>query len=560
MALKLQLLAHSSKTRRRVVNFSKLTSTAIALSLLAGCGGGGSESTPPAQAVSTGSTSQSTPSTIISGKVTFDRVPHNRTSGLDYANTVQNPIRGVVIEAVDASGVIISQTISDSEGEYALTVDSNTDVRLLVKSQLFSDADATWDFAVTDNTQGNQLYALQGSLASSGPNNRQSRDLHAGHGWTGQSYGESRSAAPFAILDSVYSAVQSFVEVDPNINFPALELRWSVNNKTQLGVRAEGRIGTSAYFPDDDGGVIYLLGEEGRDTDEYDQHVILHEWGHYFEDKLSRSDSIGGLHSLNDRLDARVAFSEGWGNALSGIITGDPIYRDSAGTNQASGFSFNIKTGASSNPGWFNEASIGSVIYDVFDDQSEGLKPLYDVMRSDAYIDAPVFTTIFALADGLRRDLPEQAATINTLLERQSISGNGPNGNGESNSGAIRSALPVYKEVSLNGASTQICSVDDAGLFNKLGNREFVFLNLEAEREIQMSLVKSIGDDERDPDFNIWRGNELIHKANSSTGGEEIFDVELSAGGYVIEIFDFFNINGSGSKRGDSCYNFSVTG
>ena len=313
--------------------------------------------------------------------------------------------------------------------------------------------------------------------------------------------------------------------------------------------------------------MIYLLGEEGRDTDEYDQHVILHEWGHYFEDKLSRSDSIGGLHSLNDRLDARVAFSEGWGNALSAIITGDPIYRDSGGTQQASGFSFNIETSNITNPGWFNEASIGSIIYDIYDETSDpsdnisaGLDLLYNVMRSNAYIDTPVFTTIFALADGLRREAPEQAATLNALLENQSISGEGPNGNGEQNSGAIRSALPVYKEASLNGAATQICSVDDAGLFNKLGNREFIFLNLDSEQDVEMTLSKTQGDENRDPDFNIWQGNELLHQARSAVRGEEIFETRLPAGGYVIEVFDFLNINGSGSRRGDSCYNFSVTG
>ena len=552
------------------MNFTKLTASAVALAFLTGCGGGGSSSpTPPAQPMSTNPPPpvQSATSTVISGKVTFDRVPHTQSSGLDYANTVQNPIRGVVIEAVNASGDVVSESVSDSQGNYSLTVDSNTEIRLLVKAQLFSDADAKWNFAVTDNTQGNQLYALQGSLASSGPNSRQTRDLHAGHGWTGQSYGESRSAAPFAILDSVYDAVQAFTEVDPNIDFPALELRWSVNNKTQIGSRALGQIGTSAYFGDEDDGVIYLLGEEGRDTDEYDQHVILHEWGHYFEDKLSRSDSIGGLHSLNDRLDARVAFSEGWGNALSAIITGDPIYRDSGGTQQASGFSFNIETGNITNPGWFNEASIGSIIYDIYDETSDpsdnisaGLDPLYNVMRSDAYIDTPVFTTIFALADGLRREDPEQAASLNALLENQSISGEGPNGNGEQNSGAIRSALPVYKEASLNGAATQICSVDDAGLFNKLGNREFIFLNLDSEQDVEMTLSKTQGDENRDPDFNIWQGNELLHQARSAVRGEEIFETRLLAGGYVIEVFDFLNINGSGSRRGDSCYNFSVTG
>jgi len=444
---------------------------------------------------------------------------------LDYNNSFRAPIRGAVIEAVNASGDIIASGLSNPDGTYTLSVNSNTDMRLLVKAQLFSDETAKWNFSVTDNTQNNQLYVLQGS---------------------------------------VYSAVQKFIDVNAAIDFPALELRWSINNKTQLGVRSEGRIGTSAYFPDEDGGVIYLLGEEGRDTDEFDPHVILHEWGHYFEHRLSRSDSIGGFHALNDRLDARVAFSEGWGNALSAIITGDPIYRDSAGTSQASGFSFNIEAGAASNPGWFNEASIGTIIYNVFggssDAASEDLAPLYNVMSSDAYKNSPVFTTIFALADGLRREIPSQAAALNNLLENQSISGEGPNGNGERNSGAIRSALPVYKEVSLNSGGTVICSVDDAGLFNKLGNREFVFLNLDAEREVQLSLFKISGNEDRDPDFNIWQGNQLIHEANSAVLGEEIFETRLPAGDYVIEVFDFLNTNGSGSRRGDSCYNLTVTG
>ena len=234
---------------------------------------------------------------------------------------------------------------------------------------------------------------------------------------------------------------------------------------------------------------------------------------------------------------------------------------------QSSGFSFSLETRSISNPGWFNEASVGSIIYDIFDSRSDssdnisaGLEPLYNVMSSDAYKDTPVFTTIFALADGLRREVPAQASSINALLENQSISGDGPDGSGESNSGAIRSALPVYKEVSLNGAPVQLCSVDDAGLFNKLGNREFIFLNLDAEQKVEFSLVKTTGNEDRDPDFNIWRGNALIHKAISSVRDQEDFETRLPAGGYVIEAFDFLNINGSGSRRGDSCYNFSAAG
>ena len=539
------------------------------MAMLTACGGGsGSETTPPPNTQSTPPPSTETSTTTtISGKVTFDRVPHTLNSGLDYKKTIKRPIRGAIIEAVNASGDVLDKTVLSASGNYSLTVDANTNVRLQIKSQIVSDGEAKWDFSVTDNTQDNQIYALQGTLASTGQNGQQTRDLHAAHGWTGEKYEGARAAAPFAILDSVYSAVQTFLSVDPNIEFPPLELRWSVNNKTLLGSKAQGHIGTSAYFPEEAGGTIYILGEEGRDTDEFDQHVILHEWGHYFEHRMSRTDSIGGLHSLNDRLDARVAFSEGWSNALSAILTQDPIYRDSSGSKQASGFSFNLETSQISNPGWFNEASIGTIIYDVFDAKSDrsddisvGLRPIYDVMTSAAYKDAPVFATIFALADGLRKEIPSYTNAINMLLDDQSISGNGPNGNGESNSGAIRSALPIYKEVSFNGASVLLCSVDDAGLHNKLGNREFIFLNLQDDQTLEMSLVKSTGDGERDPDFNIWQGNQLRHKAASSVKGQESYQGSLPAGQYVIEVFDFFNVNGTGSKRGDGCYSFSVRG
>ena len=548
------------------MNLVKQSATILAVLLFAGCGGSADSSSTP-QNLSSSQPTPATGSTEITGKVTYDRVPHTLNSGLDYENTIELPVRGAVVEAVTASGEVLTSGVLDSSGTYALTVDAGTEVRIQIKSQLLSNATAKWNFSVTDNTQDNQFYALQGSLASSGTNSRQTRNLHAPHGWTGQSYENPRAAAPFAILDSVYLAAQSFADIDPNIEFPELEIRWSTENKTVIGNKALGQIGTSAYFPEIDEGTIYLLGEEGRDTDEYDPHVVLHEWGHYFEHQMSRTDSIGGLHSLNDRLDPRVAFSEAWGNALSAILLDDPTYRDSSGSNQSSGFSFNLEAGQYANPGWFSEASIGSIIYDISDETSDGadrlsagLGPLYTVMRSETYTDGPVFATIFALADGMRREFPDTAPALEALLGAQLISGEGANGNGESNSGAIRSALPVYKEVRVNGAAAQLCSVDDAGLHNKLGNREFIFLSLDADTDVTLELIKTSGDDDRDPDLNIWQGNRLVHESRSSAQGQEVLQTRLSAGDYVIEAFDFFNINGAGSKRGDGCYSFTVTG
>jgi len=268
-----------------------------------------------------------------------------------------------------------------------------------------------------------------------------------------------------------------------------------------------------------------------------------------------------------DRLDARVAFSEGWSNAISAAILDDAQYRDSSGASQEFGFSFNLESQTIRNPGWFSEASIGSVLYDIFDNREEkedkisnGLSSLYSIMTHQNYKDATVFATIFSLSDAMRQSADFDGSSLDTLLTSQGISGQGPDGSGERNSGAIRSALPVYKEASLNGPSIELCSVDDAGTFNKLGNREFIFLNLENETTLTLSASKSSGDENRDPDINIWQGNRLIDKSTSSRIGEETFQGQLSAGDYVIEIYDFFNINGTGSKRGDGCYTFTVTG
>ena len=533
---------------------------------LLGCGGGGGSSAAAPTALSPSSQAPVN-SVTISGKLTYDRVPHAGNAGLDYTNTVQLPIRGVVVDAVDANGEIMTSTVSNDDGDYRLNLNANTEVRLQVRAKLMSVAAASWDVEVSDNTDGDALYVLQGSLASTGSTSQQSRDLHAPHGWTGQSYGGTRAAAPFAILDSVYTAIKRFVEIDPTIAFPALDIHWSTRNRTFFGDLSQGNIGSSAYHQDGDSGAIFILGQENVDTDEYDPHVIIHEWGHYFEHQMSRTDSIGGLHSLQDRLDPRVAFSEGFGNALSAIITDDPVYQDSFGQAQESKFSYDLESFETDKPGWFAEASIGAIIYDIYDsnvdadeDIAVGLGPLYSVMRNDAYRQSPVFATIFAFADGLRAEGSIPSTDLEALLETHSISGNDANGNGELNNGAIRSALPVYKEITPNGEIVQFCSLDDAGVFNKLGNRDFTFMTLSEEADITISVEKISGLDARNPDFNIWQAGTLIHRAANTSENQDSFQGHLEAGDYIIEAFDNFNIAGTFSQRGDSCYNLSVQG
>ena len=156
-------------------------------------------------------------------------------------------------------------------------------------------------------------------------------------------------------------------------------------------------IGTSFYVNDQ----LFLLGLDGADIEEFDEHVIVHEWGHYFEDNLSRSDSIGGAHGQNDRLDARVAYGEGFASAWAAMARQDPLYCDAFWFNgqlRGGGFSAeNDFTGGFA--GWYNEFSVIKILYDLWDTDIDGadtsnipFADIYAVQRNHQ-ANTPAFTT-----------------------------------------------------------------------------------------------------------------------------------------------------------------------
>lgn len=503
---------------------------------------------------------------VVSGTVTFDRVPGDSSTGaLDYDNIRVEPARGVTVEAVNSSGTELSSTTTGENGEYSLGVTENTDVRIRVRAEMIRNATASWNVSVRDNTSNGALYVLQGDLVNSGSQNSV-RNLHAESGWDGSGYVGTRSAAPFAILDTVYKVMGKFVAVDPAIDFPTLQIFWSRNNNTARGSIPDGDIGSSFYS----GGSFYILGDEGGDTDEYDEHIIAHEWGHYFEDRLSRSDSIGGSHSQNDRLDMRVAFSEGWGNALSAMMLDDPVYFDSIGPGQASGFTIDMENNSHATEGWYSEASVQSILYDFYDDESDGmdmlslgLSPLYYTLIDPDYLDSNYLNSIFVFLDKLKEKVPGSSGQIDLLALDQDINGTGPDGSGETNDGNIPAVLPLYKTVDVDGVAVELCSTDKAGSFrgnyNSLGGRDFAWLEIVSPRnlEIMISLVPGSDSTPRDPDLVIWNKGEVVSRSDSDDINQEIWNGQLAAGSYVLEVYDWNIVQNDQSAS--ACFELSVS-
>lgn len=378
----------------------------VALKTAAGVQSVAEKITPPIIVQALPSSCSTASQITVNGTVTYDRVPHNPNHSLDYARKTQEPVRGAVVELICA-GDVYDSTVTSGSGVYSLNAPNGINSFVRVKAQMLQSGTPSWNFRVEDNFSSNALYVMDSAVFSS-VTNITGKDLNAESGWDvgAASYTTTRVAAPFAILDSVYVAFQRVLEADSNAVFPALNINWSANNVAIPGDVSLGRITTSHY--DSNTNEIYILGKADDDTDEYDDHVVIHEWGHYFERQFSRADNIGGEHSLSDIKDIRVAFGEGWGNAFSAIASNDPIYSDATGVGQAGGFGFNLESNNCFRAGWYSECSVQSILYDIYDGVDDGVDtlslgfaPIYNVLTTDEK-NTPALTSIFSFIKPLK--------------------------------------------------------------------------------------------------------------------------------------------------------------
>jgi len=493
----------------------------------------------------------------ISGVLTFDRVPATFGYGLanlDYTRTLKSPVKGVMVKAINKSGKVIATTQSDAEGRYSLFVDKNENVKIRVYARLYKKG--FWDVSVVDNTNQKAMYVMEGAFHNSGKKHN-IRSLHASSGWDGNGYSKDRIAAPFAILDSVYSAMDKVRRVDSDAVFPQLTVNWSINNIAAGGDLDSGQIITSHY--DGERG-LWILGDANSDTDEYDDHIIVHEWGHYFEDVFSRSDSIGGPHSPGEVLDIRLAFGEGWGNALSGIVTDNPYYFDTSGARQANGWYMDLETGAQKNPGWYSEGSIQRILYDLYDSTNEahdhtslGFKPIYKVMIGKER-NTKAFTSIFSFIDGLKKENSAQASNIDATVGYENISTIYDSyGTSRMNSAGSRHTVPIYRDLVV-GDSIDICNQNNYGVYNKLGNRTYVRVKINQSGSYSFN-AKPNGrvSANQDPDILIYSTKYPHDNMGISSQEGSAYDnlsMHLDKGEYLLDVFDVSFDN--------SCYTVSL--
>ena len=535
-------------------------------------------------------------SVAVSGTVSFERVPFSGTlgSGLDYTRTFEAPAREVEVELLRASDQSVLQTtVTNTNGQYQFAAPLNTDVRVRAKALSRPGAPmpqgATWNVRVLNNTNSKALYVLDGSTFNTCVVNH-TRNLKATTGWGGGFsgvYTGVRAAAPFALLDTLYSAVRFVIEQgDGGVQLPSLDAYWSEKNVPADGDFARGEIGTTAYYPAGTPGIapgIYVLGAASNDTDEFDQHVVAHEFLHYLEDAVSRADTVGGDHSLDELLDMRVAFSEGFGNAFCAMVLGDPLYRDSFDVAQGKDFHFSVESGVLVAPGWYSERSIHSILWDLFDSAPDGVDgvtlgfgPLYDVFRSELRTGVPL-SSLFPFITALKQRAGVPATQVDGIVEAQSISDDlgivsGVNppamdayASTETHSGGSNSSLPVYAPIAIGGSQT-VCADTESGTYNALGNRRFLRFTAPARQTISVraeciATASSVcgGAPAPDPDFVVSRASTRWVAEGEGTV-ETLPGLTVEPGDYVIEVYEYSHVDlaPANGRRGRTCMRVTI--
>ncbi len=486
----------------------------------------------------------STGNITVTGRVTYDFVPASLAVGgasLDFGRTSQRPVRRGVVQVLQGS-TVLSATATGGDGSFSIsyTPSGTADLALYALSQSVEPS-----ISIEDNTDNNLLWAVGSPLTGQ----NQMVNLHAAHGWTGAGYDAARRvAAPFAILDSMFTASRAFMAAKPNINFPPLKVNWSPNNSPQAGATSLGQIGTSHFSPSEN--ELYILGRDGADTDEYDSHVIVHEWGHFFEANLSRSDSPGGRHGPGDILDPRIAFGEAWGNSVASMVLPETVYIDTNWRGASmSGFGFDAETTPSPTddpfPSGFSESSVLRLLYDIFDGNNEahdgfgvGLGPITEVLMGGQK-NTDAMTTLASFVTALKAQPGVNVVALNALMAHYQI---GPmssafgDGDPDLRGMYTDAPLPFSGSIGLGGGNSPNSWQQ---------NQYYVFTGNGSAVSVSASSMEDVA-------IQAFRRGARVGAADVNLSGTESFTINTQSGVVYVVV-----LTGFGANAGD--YTVAVT-
>jgi hypothetical protein len=295
----------------------------------------------------------------------------------------QKPIRFMDVQVIrESDGTVLGSGASNANGNYSVSFNNPGPRGVYVRALSRTHEASPVRLVVENNIVQNALYAVVSSSFDETVV-QPSVDLVATV--------EGGSGGVFNILDVLTDASEFVRVVNQGTAPPPASIYWE----------AGGGDGTCYSSTVD---AIFVLGGEaggGGDTDEYDDDILLHEYGHFLARHLSRDDSPGGTHRITDHTqDVRLAWSEGWAHFLSGAVRKNSYQIDTVGgdppDNGASAFEIESPSFGVEGIYSTSELSVATVLWDIFDDPGDpmtvrtlpetfdnlmlGMTPIWDVV------------------------------------------------------------------------------------------------------------------------------------------------------------------------------------
>lgn len=260
--------------------------------------------------------------------------------------------RGVTVRLLDEEGEALATSRTNDEGEFVL--EATTAAKTL--SVVAHIEHGGRDLMVTTDGPGLVAHEVQVPL---GPQDSP-HELHVGDGLA--------MAGALHILhamDRGWRRVKEWTDRE----LPPFFCYWDRGVTTNWSFYSgESPAGSGRYT------IELLGGEPGRqnstDTDEHDEGIILHEFGHFVMDVLSSDSSHGGSHPRGYLLNPGLAWEEGRATWFAATVLQRPLYQDTIGIEPSGELRVHhdIERGSLREPkGMGSEAGVTEVLWDLSD-------------------------------------------------------------------------------------------------------------------------------------------------------------------------------------------------
>jgi hypothetical protein len=293
----------------------------------------------------------------VRGKANYEDLAPT-TGGLSAASTPK-PIRFARVTVRDETGLeMFGEGQTEQDGKYDVSFDTKPGTNKYLVEVVADQGNAIVNQSVTDKDLN--VYKVRSAVldATVDPDLEDFEIVAK----------KDESGPAFNIFDMGIAAASLYRTLYGTAPQP---FRWEWTR----GAKACGTLRTCAWVSDR----RLLIGDEGTNTDPYDDMLLLHEFGHIWVREKSSTDGPSHAHSVTTRIDPGQAWDEGAASYFAGVALRSKLYIDTAGA--GADVQFDLETPDASIPlgtegnkrdGKVSEALVAAVLWDLSDTPQDG--------------------------------------------------------------------------------------------------------------------------------------------------------------------------------------------